>query len=147
MTRTLQAPLYPSLAHVACLITEAPSSTAADPRTTSPRDSMLIISDFAGVSSAAASHVAHALNSLQDAKSIVVISDVALGKLLAAAGAVMLTPHHAADMLRSSATGRSLPPKTAAAVLDFLFMAHPQPPPPLDALPCLPGTEPPTPKN
>ena len=104
MTRTLQAPLYPSLAHVACLITEAPSSTAADPRTTSPHDSMLIISDFAGVSSAAASHVAHALNSLQDAKSIVVISDVALGKLLAAAGAVMLTPHHAADMLRSSGT-------------------------------------------
>jgi hypothetical protein len=147
--RTLQTPLYSNLAHVPCLITEAPSSTAAaaaaDPRTTCPRDAMLIISDFAGVSCDAASHAADALNSLQEAKSIVVISDVALGKLLAAAGAVLLTPHHAADILRSSGTGRSLTPKTAAAVLDFLFKDHPQPPPPLDMLPCLPGTQPPAP--
>lgn len=151
ITCALQAPLYPSLAHVPCLITQAPLSTAAaaatDPRTTCPCDAMLIISDFAGVSCDAAALVADALNSLQEAKSIVVISDAALGKLLAAAGAVMLTPHHAADILRSSGTDRSLSPKTAAAVLDFLFKDHPQPPPPLDALPCLPGTQPPAPKN
>jgi hypothetical protein len=143
---TLQVPLYSSLAHVPCLITAASLSatTAAsqDPRATCPSDAMLIVSDFAGVSSAAAAQVADALNSLQEAKSIVVISDATAGKLLAAAGSAMLTPHHVADILRGSGASKSLSPKTAGAVLDFLFKDHPQPPPPLENLPCLPGTQP-----
>ncbi len=107
-----------------------------------PHDVAIIIAGTGGCSSAAAADVAVALNDLKGVLSIVVIDEVNTAQRLVTAGAVMLTPQHVAQALRSSSNIDSLTPAMAAALLDFLFTKHPLPPPNLDGLPVLPGNKP-----
>jgi hypothetical protein len=83
------------------------------------------------------------MNSLQCGKSFMAVDNAALHHHLRAAGAEQLTPQYAAELLRSSSSSScsSMTPERAAAVLDFLFSDHPRPPPFIDGLPCLPGSE------
>jgi hypothetical protein len=112
---------------------------------------MIIIADSAPSAAAAATHVATALVDLEGVLPVVVISEKEVAHKLLTAGAVMLSPEHVAHALRSSSSSSSsssaasMTPAMAAAVLDFLFKNHPSAPPPLDDLPCLPGTIPTTP--
>ncbi len=154
-SRTAQDPLYESLTRVPCLIAieslssswpsaaSSSSDSAAIYKSVCPCDSMIIFADAApSAAAAAAAHVAGALVDSEGVLPVVVINQKETVHKLLAAGAVMLTPEHVADALRSNSNTARMPPATAAAVLDFLFKNHPLPPPPLDDLPCLPGTKP-----
>jgi hypothetical protein len=102
----------------------------------------IIVAGTSGCSPAAAAEVAVAMNDLKGVLSIVVIDEANTAQRLVTAGAVMLTPQHVAQALRSSSSSDGFTPAMAAALLDFLFKNHPLPPPPLDGLPLLPGNKP-----